>query len=196
MKSGPPKLVLASGSEYRRKLLSRICGNFECVSPQVDETPRDGEKPAGLANRLAIAKARSVAEAQPADLVIGSDQVADLHGNPLGKPGDHATAAKQLAACSGQEVVFHTAVCICSVETGLEETCVDRTIVEFRDLSEAEIDRYLEKDKPWDCAGSFRSEGLGAVLFRSVSSSDPTALIGLPLIWVAAALRRAKFPLL
>jgi septum formation protein len=196
MQFDPPKLLLASGSKYRRELLSRIYGDFECILPQVDEKPRAGESPAALANRLAIAKAKSVAGTRPAALVIGSDQVADLAGTPLGKPGDHATAAEQLAACSGQEVVFHTAVCICSVESGFEESCVDRTIVEFRDISGEEINSYLEKDKPWDCAGSFRSEGLGSVLFRSVSSSDPTALIGLPLIWVAATLRRAKLPLL
>lgn len=196
MQSELQKLVLASSSAYRRELLARICEDFECVSPDVDESCREGENPAGLANRLAIAKARAVAEARPADLVIGSDQVADLHGTPLGKPGDHATAAKQLAACSGQEVIFHTAVCMCSLDSGFEETCVDRTIVEFRDITDAEIDSYLEKDQPWDCAGGFRSEGLGSVLFRSVSSSDPTALIGLPLIWVAGALRRANFPLL
>jgi septum formation protein len=196
MPANPRKLTLASSSEYRRGLLKRIYSDFEVVSPEINEAALAGELPAALAGRLAIEKAQAVAAASPQAIVIGSDQVADLKGQPLGKPGDHATAAKQLAACSGQSVIFHTGVCVTCQDTGFQEVHTDTTTVNFRELSDAGINAYLQREQPWGCAGSFRAEGLGPVLFHSISSSDPTGLIGLPLIWLAGSLQRAGLTLL
>lgn len=196
MRTNPRKLVLASGSAYRQTLLARIFADFESKSPEIAESSRPGEQPDELSRRLATEKAHVIAEGCRQAIVIGSDQVAALNGQQLGKPGNHAAAAGQLAACSGQQVIFYTGVYVCCLESGFQELYLDKTSVNFRQLSGEEIDAYLQREKPWDCAGSFRSEGLGPVLFQSVSTDDPTALIGLPLIWLAGSLRRAGLSLL
>lgn len=186
-------LVLASTSRYRRELLARLSPAFRAVAPQVDETPRPGEAPAALAVRLAEAKARAVAAQCPGALVIGSDQVADLEGRPLGKPGTAAAAKAQLAASSGRSVIFHTAICLVDAraEPFAASAEIDTTAVAFRRLESGEIERYVETERPLDCAGSFKAEGLGISLFERIDSRDPTALIGLPLIALARLLRAA-----
>ena len=183
-------LILGSSSRYRRALLERLGIAFECVSPEVDETPRDGEAPAVLAARLARPKAEAVAAARPGTLVIGADQVAELDGAALGKPGTEARAQAQLAACSGRSVLFHTAICVLG-PGGFAYEHTDLTVVRFRNLDDAEIRAYVGREQPLDCAGAFRCEGLGIALFDAVENRDPTALIGLPLIAVSAALSRA-----
>ncbi len=195
MSETAPPLILASGSVYRRQLLERLTTHFEVARPGTDETPMPGESPADLAQRLAAEKAAAIAAQHPDAVIIGSDQVASVGGARLGKPGDFDTAVGQLAQCSGQTVEFHTGVTVCCVSAGFTEQHVDLTKVYFRELSTAAIEAYLRADEPWDCAGSFRSEGLGAVLFERIENQDPTALIGLPLIWVAGALRRAGIQL-
>ena len=188
----PQGLVLGSSSPYRRELLARLRLPFRVAVPGVDEAPQAGEAPAALAQRLATLKAEWVARAQPHDWVIGADQAAECEGAVLGKPGTAEQARAQLAACSGRVVIFHTAVRL--ARRGVPgEGHLDRTRVVFRRLSAAEIARYVELDEPLGCAGSFRAEGLGVVLFERIESEDPTALVGLPLIWLAAALRRAGF---
>ena len=187
----PPRLLLASTSPYRRELLARLRLPFDVARPDVDEAPRDGEPPAALASRLAAAKAAAVAMTARDAWVIGSDQVADLEGRPLGKAGGRAAAIAQLEAMSGREVVFHTAVCLARGATTL--AAADRTRVHMRQLSHDEITRYVDAEQPWDCAGSFKCEGLGIALFDSIASEDPTALVGLPLIATAGLLRRAGF---
>jgi septum formation protein len=185
-----PPLILASTSRYRRELLERLRLPFTAESPAVDESALQGEAPAALAERLAEGKARAVAARHRAHaVVIGSDQVAACAGRRLGKPGTPEKACEQLAAASGQVVVFHTAVAI--VHDGTAQHHRDETRVRFRTLSRAEIERYVELESPLDCAGSFKSEGLGIALFEAIESKDPTALVGLPLVWVAAALARA-----
>jgi len=186
-----PTLVLASSSRYRADLLGRLGLSFETVAPGVDESPRDGESPRGQALRLAKAKAEAVALRYPGSWVIGSDQVADLGGRILGKPGDAARCRAQLGAESGNVVEFHTAAVLMRHESRSAFEHVDRTAVRFRRLTAAEIARYVELDRPFDCAGGFRSEGLGAALFESMETRDPAALVGLPLIWLAGALRAA-----
>lgn len=181
-------LVLASTSRYRRELLGRIVARFGAVASDVDETPLPNEAPAALALRLAAAKARAVAALRPGAVVLGSDQVAELDGRALGKPGGHAQARAQLAASSGREVLFHTAVCIIAGD-GEAHTAADLTRVRFRALAADEIERYLERERPYDCAGSFKSEGLGIALFEAIATDDPTALIGLPLIATCRLLR-------
>lgn len=183
-------LILASSSRHRRALLARLGLEFTCHSPDIDETPQRGEAPDALAERLAVAKATRVAAEAPGALVIGSDQVAALGDLVLGKPGDAARARAQLEACAGREVVFHTAVCV-HRPGGSTETHRDVTTVVFRALSAAEIHRYVEREQPLDSAGAFRCEGLGISLFERIESTDPSALIGLPLIWLSSALRRA-----
>lgn len=187
----PRALVLGSTSRYRHELLSRFRLPFETASPDVDETPRPGEAPAALALRLALAKAHAVAAQFPEAIVIGSDQVADLNGQPLGKPLVHDRAVAQLRAMSGQSIQFHTAVAVVCKATGFAQadTAVVRTV--FRNLSDAEIERYLRAEEPYDCAGSAKSEGLGITLLDAIESDDPTALIGLPLIRTARLLRAA-----
>jgi septum formation protein len=175
-------LILGSTSRYRRELLSRLQLPFEVASPEVDETPQIGETPRAIALRLALAKARAVAMRFPQAVVIGSDQVADLAGQALGKPGDHARAAAQLRSMRGQTVVFQTAVAVVCQETGFEELDIAPVQVRFRDLSDAEIEAYLQAEQPYDCAGSAKSEGLGIALLASIQNDDPTALVGLPLI--------------
>ena len=186
-----PGLVLGSTSPYRRALLERLGLPFTVASPGVDEFPRPGEPPHGLAVRLAGLKAEAVARRHPADWVIGSDQVAAVDDEVLGKPGTIETACQQLAMCSGRVVTFHTAVRLMQAAAGRQESHVDTTRVKFRVLSDREIVRYVERDRPLDCAGSFRSEGLGIALFERLETDDPTGLVGLPLIWLAGALRRA-----
>ena len=189
MTAQPPRLVLASTSPYRRELLGRLRLPFDVMSPDVDETPVPGETPAPLASRLALAKASAVARLAPSAVVIGSDQVATLDGRePLGKPGDAERARRQLRAASGRTMRFHTAFAVVSPA---RDPIVETVVIEvrFRTLGDAEIDRYLTLEQPFDCAGSARSEGLGIALLESMTTDDPTALIGLPLIRVAAALR-------
>ncbi len=184
-----PPLILASTSRYRRELLSRLRLPFDAVAPEVDETPLAGEAPAALAERLALDKARVVAARHPGAIVIGSDQVADLEGEAIGKPGTHERAAAQLRRMSGREVVFQTAVAV--VAPGLAAIERAEVRVRFRTLTDAAIERYLLADQPYDCAGSAKVESLGVALLESVESDDPTALVGLPLIRTCALLRRA-----
>ena len=184
-------LVLGSTSRYRRELLQRLNLPFEVSAPDVDETPQPAEAPRALALRLALAKARAVARQHPQAVVIGSDQVADLSGRPLGKPGEHERAVQQLRQMRGQTVVFHTAVAVVCAVTGFEQVDLAPVEVKFRDLSDAEIERYLRAEQPYDCAGSAKSEGLGIALLDAIHSDDPTALIGLPLIRTCRMLRAA-----
>ena len=186
-------LILASTSPYRRELLQRLRLPFECVRPDADETPRPGETPAVLARRLARDKAAAVAARHPQAWVIGSDQAADLDGRVLGKPGGRAAAIAQLAAMSGNSVCFHTAVCLRRGEREL--AAADLTRVRLRALAAAEIERYVDAEQPFDCAGSFKCEGLGIALFEAIETRDPTALVGLPLIALASLLREAGHPL-
>jgi septum formation protein len=183
------RLVLASTSRYRRELLARLKLEFVVVAPAVEERAQPGEPPEALAARLALAKAQSAARA--GTLVIGSDQVASLHGRVLRKPGTHAAALEQLLACQAQTVEFHTAAAIVEGTSGRVWQTLDRTCVQFARLPEALLDHYLHAEQPYDCVGGFKAEGLGIALFTRIESSDPTALIGLPLIWVAATLRAA-----
>jgi septum formation protein len=184
-------VILASTSRYRLELLSRLRLPFSVVAAQVDETPHAFEAPADLALRLALAKAQAVATLNPKAVVIGSDQVADLKGQPLGKPGDHARAVLQLKAMSGQRVVFQTAVSVVCLHAGFEQTELAAVQVQFRVLTHDEIERYLLTEEPYDCAGSAKSEGLGISLLERIDSDDPTALIGLPLIRTCRLLRAA-----
>lgn len=194
--SAPPDLVLASTSRYRGELLSRLRLPFRTLAPQVDETPRPGEAPRALACRLAQAKAQAVAAHCPGALVIGSDQVAELDGRPLGKPGTATAAQAQLAAGSGRSVLFHTALCLVDARGAAPVAALDcdLTRVVFRTLAAEEIARYVAAEQPLDCAGGFKVEGLGIALFERVENEDPTALIGLPLIRLARMLREAGVP--
>ena len=187
----PHRLILASTSVYRRELLERLRLPFETIAPNVDETPLPGEQPATLARRLARAKAADVAAHHPGAVVIGSDQVADLDGVPLGKPGDHAGAVAQLRAMRGRTVVFHTAVAVRCVARAVDTSELANVTVRVRDLSDHDIERYLAAEQPYDCAGSAKAEGLGIALLSGLASDDPTALIGLPLIHTCALLREA-----
>jgi len=184
-----PPIVLASTSRYRREQLTRLGVAFEVAAPGVDETPRPGETPRATALRLAEAKARAVADGRRDALVIGSDQVAECDGEPVGKPGTHERALAQLARLSGRTVVFHTGVALVNAATGRARVeCVDVAST-YRTLSGSAIERYLLREQPYDCAGSVRSEGLGIALFERIVSDDPSALVGLPLISVARMLR-------
>ena len=187
-------LVLASTSRYRRELLGRLGLPFAVDRPEVDEAPLAGESPEGTAVRLARAKASAVALRHPGAWVIGSDQVADLDGRALGKAGAREPALAQLQACSGQRVVFHTALCLLR-DDGSPLAALDRTEVVFRTLDRDDILRYLVAEQPYDCAGSFKCEGLGITLFEAIHSQDPTALVGLPLIALSRALRAAGYRL-
>ena len=184
-------LILASTSPYRRELLTRLGLPFETHAPRVDETPRPDEAPAALALRLAREKAREVALRHPGATVIGSDQVAELDGACLGKPGNHEAATEQLRAMRGRVVQFHTAVAVVCAERSVDTSALVGVTVRFRALSDAHIERYLRIEQPYDCAGSAKSEGLGIALLEAIESDDPTALIGLPLIRTAALLRDA-----
>ncbi|OOG52037.1 Maf family nucleotide pyrophosphatase [Polaromonas sp. C04] len=189
--AAPRALVLGSTSRYRRELLQRLRIPFEVAAPQVDETPRPGEAPAGLACRLALAKAQAVASQFPDAVVIGSDQVADLAGEPLGKPGTHERATQQLRRMRGRTVIFQTAVAVVCAQTGFAQTELAPVHVKFRDLSDTEIEAYLQAEQPYDCAGSAKSEGLGIALLDAIESDDPTALVGLPLIRTCRMIRAA-----
>ncbi|MGH8795766.1 MAG: Maf family nucleotide pyrophosphatase [Caldimonas sp.] len=189
--SQPPRLILASTSRYRRELLTRLRLPFDVESPEVDETPQSGERPEALAQRLAAAKASAVAARHPAAVVIGSDQVADLDGLCIGKPGDHERATGQLRAMSGRTVVFHTAIAVLCQERAFAAAAIVPVTVRFRVLNDAEIERYLRAEQPYDCAGSAKCETLGIALLEAIESDDPTALIGLPLIRTCDLLRRA-----
>ena len=184
-------LVLGSTSPYRRELLTRLRIPFSVTSPEVDETPQVGESPRNLALRLAMAKAQAVAVLHPEAVVIGSDQVADLDGQPLGKPGEHAKAVAQLQRMRGQVVIFQTAVSVVCLANGFEDTQLAAVKVKFRELSDAEIEAYLRAEEPYDCAGSAKSEGLGIALLESIDNDDPTALVGLPLIRTCQMIRAA-----
>ena len=189
-------LVLGSTSRYRGELLQRLRIPFEVHAPEVDETPRSDETPANLAVRLAMEKARTVARKWPSAVVIGADQVADLNGQSLGKPGNHASATGQLRQMRGKTVIFQTAVAVVCIHTGFEQGSLAAVRVKFRHLSDADIENYLMAEQPYDCAGSAKSEGLGIALLESIDSDDPTALIGLPLIRTCNLLRAAGITLL
>ena len=193
--SGRP-LILGSTSRYRKELLARLCIPFQVEAPEVDETPQAQEAPKNLALRLALAKARAVANKYPDAVVIGSDQVADLEGEPLGKPGNHTNAVKQLKRMRGKTVIFQTALSVVCVAIGFEQTDLAAVKVTFRDLTDAEIESYLKAEEPYDCAGSAKSEGLGIALLAAIDNDDPTALIGLPLIRTCHMLRAAGVKLL
>jgi septum formation protein len=191
----PRALILGSTSPYRRELLARLRLPFEVAAPDVDETPQTGEAPRDLACRLALAKAQAVARRFPDAVVIGSDQVADLGGRPLGKPGTHERAVAQLRQMRGRTVVFQTAVAVVCQATGFAEVDLAPVRVKFRDLTDGEIETYLRAETPYDCAGSAKSEGLGIALLESIENDDPTALVGLPLIRTVRLLRAAGLPL-
>jgi septum formation protein len=193
--SGRP-LILGSTSRYRKELLTRLRIPFETAAPDVDETPHSNESPKDLALRLALAKARAVALRYPEAVVIGSDQVADLEGTPLGKPGNHTNAILQLQRMRGKTVIFQTALSVVCIATGYERTDLAEVKVKFRDLSDAEIETYLRAEEPYDCAGSAKSEGLGIALLDAIDNDDPSALIGLPLIRTCQMLREAGVKLL
>lgn len=188
------RLILASTSPYRRELLSRLRLPFDVARPDVEEHPRDGEAPDALARRLAVDKASAVAASQPDAWVIGSDQVATFDGRVLGKPGARQPAIAQLRMMSGRQVDFVTAVALVRAGGPTFEH-LDRTRVRFRTLGDDEIERYVDAEQPFDCAGSFKCEGLGITLFDAIESEDPTALIGLPLIATARLLRQSGFAL-
>jgi septum formation protein len=182
------RLLLASTSPFRRELLNRLGLPFAVRTPAVDETPQVGESAPALAARLALAKACAVADQARHGLVIGSDQVATLAGERLGKPGDHATAVAQLSRAAGQPMVFHTGLCLLDSDSGRRQVEVVPFTVWFRPLSPAQIECYLRREQPYQCAGSFKSEGLGIALFEQLAGDDPTSLIGLPLIRLVAML--------
>ena len=190
----PPRLILASGSAYRRELLARLRLPFEVMPPDLDETPIAGETPPDTALRLSQAKAEAIANQVGPALVIGSDQVATLEGEHIGKPGNHERALEQLKKMRGREVIFHTALCLLDsrpeAERGLQITNI-QTVVRLRDLPDNELDAYLRIEQPYDCAGSAKNEGLGIALIASINSEDPTALTGLPLMALTDMLRRA-----
>lgn len=193
--STSPRIVLGSTSRYRAELLRRLIADFEQSVPGTNEAPLPHEAPAERALRLAIAKAEAAANGRHDALVIGSDQVAELDGLILDKPGTVERAHAQLAASSGREVHFHTALCLFDTRDGQRHTHVDHTRVRFRELSMAEISRYIEREQPLDCAGSFKCEGLGISLFEAIDNRDPSALIGLPLIALTRMLRAAGIAL-
>jgi septum formation protein len=192
---GSPRLILASTSRHRKALLERLGLPFDTAAPGVDETRSYQEPVEQLVKRLSRAKAEAVATPHPGALIIGSDQAAERDGEILGKPGDHATATAQLKAASGKYMKFHTGLCVIDTRDGRIQEYTDVTRVAFRKLTDAEIERYLQAEKPYDSAGSFKSEGLGITLFEGIESHDPSALIGLPLITLCKFLRNAGMTL-
>lgn len=184
-----PQLILASSSVYRRELLTRLQVAFTCVSPEIDETTLANEKPQETALRLAQLKARKVAETHPSALIIGCDQVATLDDIQLGKPQTHTNAVMQLQRMRGREVIFHSALCLFNAATGKMQAEVVPYTVTFRQLSDAQIETYLLKEQPYDCAGSAKSEGLGIAIIEKMTGEDPNALIGLPLIKLVSMLQ-------
>jgi septum formation protein len=191
-----PPLVLASGSSYRRALLERLRIPFEVQVSQLDETAIDGEAPEETALRLSRLKAAAVATLRPDAVVIGSDQVAECDGQAFGKPGTHEAAVAQLRALRGRVVRFHSGLCVVAPSHGLVQSDVITTTVRFRDVSDDAIERYLRIERPYDCAGSAKAEGLGIVLLERIDSDDPTALIGLPLIALVSMLTAIEYSLL
>lgn len=187
----PARLILGSSSIYRKELLQRLHLPFEVMVPAIDETPLANETPPETALRLAAAKAAAIATQSGPALIIGSDQVATLDGQQIGKPGDHARALAQLQMMRGREVIFHTALCLLDSRDNRIQIENVQTAVQFRDLPDAELDAYLRIEQPYDCAGSAKNEGLGIALIASLRSEDPTALTGLPLIALTTMLRRA-----
>ncbi len=185
------RLVLASGSRWRRQLLDRLGLPYAWQSPDIDETPRPGESPRALVHRLALAKAERLADAWPDHLIVGSDQVALFDGEILGKPADETAARAQLARFSGNRVRFLTGLALLDTRHARHRVCHETFDVLFRALTEGEIARYVEREKPLECAGSFRMEGLGIALFERLEGDDPNTLIGLPLIRLCAMLREA-----
>ena len=190
-----PQLILASTSPWRRELLARLALDFEVVAPEVPEEHLRGESPADRALRLAAAKAQAVSARHPQAVVLGSDQVAACGNEVLDKPGDARRCREQLLRLSGRSAHFYTACVLLGARAGLHLAHVDTTTVVFRGLSPGEVDRYIAREQPFDCAGGFRAEALGITLFDCIESQDPTALIGLPLIWLAGALRAVGYPL-
>lgn len=191
-----PLLVLASASPYRRRLLGRICPEFVCDAPAIDETPLPGEPPGHLVQRLAIEKARRVASRHPGALIIASDQCGSCAGALLNKPGDFEAAVAQLRAMAGRELLFHTSICVLDTRDGSQQLAVESCEVRLRALGETRIRDYLRREMPLDCAGSFKVEGLGIALFERVRSDDPTILEGLPLIRLCEFLERCGAPVL
>ncbi|MEO6918854.1 MAG: Maf-like protein [Collimonas sp.] len=193
-----PRLILGSSSKYRKELLSRLQIPFEVMAPDIDEAPLPGETPEATALRLALDKARAIALAAPGALVIGSDQVATLDGEQIGKPGNHDNAMKQLQKMRGRRVIFHTALCLWDGREKQADAAAQleniQTFVTFRNLPDAELDAYLRIEQPYDCAGSAKNEGLGIAILEKIESTDPTALTGLPLIALTSMLRRAALP--
>ncbi|HYP84738.1 Maf family nucleotide pyrophosphatase [Variovorax sp.] len=189
-------VILASTSRYRRELLERLRLPFDVHAPGVDETALPGEAPRELARRLALAKAQAVAARFPGAVVIGSDQVADLDGQALGKPGNHERAVEQLRRMRGQTLIFHTALAVVCLDAGFCQQDIAPVRVVFRDLGDAAIEHYLRTEQPYDCAGSAKSEGMGIGLLEAIESDDPTALVGLPLIRTCRMLRAAGVDLL
>jgi septum formation protein len=183
-----PAIILASGSAYRRELLQRLIPRFDVARPDVDESPLPSEPCGALAERLALLKARAIAGQRPGAIVIGSDQVADLGGRALGKPGSAHRAVEQLLACSGRTLTLHTAVCVLGPDGQLPRRHRDQTQLQFRALTADIAQRYVARDQPLDCAGSFKFEAAGIALFSGVETADPTAIQGLPLIWLSACL--------
>lgn len=192
-----PHLILGSSSRYRKELLARLQIPFDVVVPDMDETPQTGESPDETALRLAKQKAAAVAKRFPGSVVIGSDQVATLDGEQIGKPGSHANALRQLQQMRGRQVVFHTAICLWDSRENTEDSAAQlanvQTFVRFRNLPDHDLDAYLHIEQPYDCAGSAKNEGLGIALIEQIDSTDPTALTGLPLITLTSMLYRAGF---
>jgi septum formation protein len=186
-----PRLILASTSRYRCELLQRLRVPFEVQAPEVEELPLVGEVPGAMAERLALAKAQAVAKGRRDAVVIGSDQVAELDGQAIGKPQSHERAVAQLRSMSGRRVVFHTAVAVVRLDRHFARSMLAPVAVTFRTLNDDEIEHYLRTEQPYDCAGSAKSEGLGIALLSAIESDDPTALVGLPLIRTCALLREA-----
>lgn len=190
------KLVLASSSPFRKALLEKLHLKFECASPDIDESPIANESIEDMVKRLAEAKAHALASLYPDSLIIGSDQSASLQGNVLHKPGNFETAFEQLKAASGETITFYTGLCLLNSRTGQFSTLCDPYVVKFRSLSDAEITNYLNREQPYNCAGSFKSEGLGISLFESMHGDDPNSLVGLPLIQLCRLLKDEGMPVI
>ncbi len=193
--ASPTRIVLASSSRYRQQLVSQLGIHAECHAPNIDETPLNTEKPTETALRLAQQKAAHVDNQYKDALVIGSDQVADLDGIALGKPGDRNRTIEQLQACSGKTLRFHTGLCLINSQSGRQQDCIETFTVCFRPLTTEQITRYVDKEPAFDCAGGFKMEGLGITLFERLSGDDPNTLIGLPLIRLVDFLTKEDYPL-
>lgn len=185
-----PRLILGSSSPFRRELLEKLDLSFECDSPDIDETPLKNEKPEDMVARLAKAKAMAIAERNPQSIIIASDQCATLDGEIIGKPGDHEGAVTQLQKASGRCVTFYTSLCVYNGQSEVSEEVVEPFYVYFRELTDQQIENYLKKEEPYNCAGSFKSEGLGISLFERLEGNDPNTLIGLPLIQLIRMLEK------